>query len=222
MSAQRRQRFAGTRSRSFPPSSANSLYTIYVLECKQGKFYVGKTTKPVETRFAEHLKNPTGWTSFYEPIGIVETFDRKESYFEDYVTKSYMGLYGIENVRGGSYTQVRLRSDQITAIQLEQLSAENKCHNCHRAGHFAKQCRAASRNSATQTRQTRAPVTNARSSLPARESPSYSSSSSSSGNERRLACFRCGRTSHLEENCYAKTHVNGKYLGTRNYNEGSD
>ncbi|KAI3656241.1 hypothetical protein MP638_006762, partial [Amoeboaphelidium occidentale] len=105
MSAQRRQRFAGTRSRSFPPSSANSLYTIYVLECKQGKFYVGKTTKPVETRFAEHLADPTGWTSLYEPLRIAETFHRQESDFEDYITKKYMRKYGIENVRGGSYTQ---------------------------------------------------------------------------------------------------------------------
>jgi hypothetical protein len=65
-------------------------------------------------------------------------------------------------------------------------------------------------------------VPNTRRSYSARESPSSSSSSSSSGNERRLACFRCGYTSHFADRCYAEYHVNGKYLGTRNYNEDSD
>lgn len=55
-----------------------TMVCIYVLLLDNNKYYVGKTSKDVNTRFKEHLEETTSstWTSLYKPIKIVETFER--------------------------------------------------------------------------------------------------------------------------------------------------
>jgi hypothetical protein len=51
-----------------------------------------------------------------------------------------MDIYGIDNVRGGSYTSTIL--DKITKDQLIKISnsINNRCFTCNKRGHFTRDC----------------------------------------------------------------------------------
>lgn len=122
-------------------SSQSSVFNIYVLECDKGKYYIGKTKKPVKDRYNEHLSGKgSKWTSIYKPIKIVETFISNNEFDEDNITKKYMKKYGIDNVRGGSYVQNELFGYQIKSLNNELNSSENKCFRCGKTGHFVAEC----------------------------------------------------------------------------------
>ena len=81
---------------------------IYTLKLKQGKYYVGKTSHP-NFRIESHFNSEgSGWTKMYNPIKILEIIPNCDDYDEDKYTKIYMDKYGIDNVRGGSYTSVKV------------------------------------------------------------------------------------------------------------------
>lgn len=51
-----------------------------------------------------------------------------------------MEKYGIDNVRGGSYSKVILDANEIQFITKRIDSATDKCYKCCKSGHFAKDC----------------------------------------------------------------------------------
>ena len=51
-----------------------------------------------------------------------------------------MAKYGIENVRGGNYSQIILDDYKIKALNDEFSTVTNVCFRCKRAGHFIKDC----------------------------------------------------------------------------------
>ncbi len=120
--------------------SANTIFYIYVLECANNKYYIGKTNNPL-LRLEQHVnKEGSVWTINYKPINIIETIETSEPLDEDKITKKYMMKYGIDNVRGGSYTKLKLDDWMIKSLEHEFLSAEDICYNCNKKGHFAKDC----------------------------------------------------------------------------------
>jgi hypothetical protein len=113
---------------------------IYVLKLQKGKYYVGKTSNP-QFRLESHFNhNGSEWTKIYKPTKIIELISNCDDYDEDKYTKIYMDRYGIENVRGGSYTSIQL--DTSTKKQLIKISnsTNNRCFQCGKSGHFAKDC----------------------------------------------------------------------------------
>lgn len=114
---------------------------LYILELSYGKYYVGKS-KHVNDRILKHFESHgTAWTKKYKPIKIIKIIDRIDEFDEDKYTKVYMNIYGIDNVRGGSYTGIRLDPDEYNFIQKELCTANDVCFKCHKSGHFAKHCR---------------------------------------------------------------------------------
>jgi len=113
---------------------------IYVLLLNDNCYYIGKTTKNVEERFNEHMKGSAAWTMLHRPIKIIETLNTINPMEEDIITKKYMLKYGIENVRGGSYTQIILDDWMLQALKHEFSSIDNCCYKCKKPGHFAKEC----------------------------------------------------------------------------------
>lgn len=92
-------------------------YWLYVLKLEENKWYVGITGQTPEKRFKEHLGGrKTYWTEKYKPIRIADSKSlgdlniQEAKAYEDKVTKAYMQTKGINNVRGGNFTD---KSDYV-------------------------------------------------------------------------------------------------------------
>ena len=115
--------------------------TIYVLECKDGKYYVGRTDRPLHIRIEEHFSsNGSEWTKKHRPLRVIETIKNADTMDEDIYTKVYMNKFGIDNVRGGSYNSPVLQDYKLKALRDEFSTTEDKCFNCQESGHYIKDC----------------------------------------------------------------------------------
>ena len=116
---------------------------LYVLQCEQGKFYVGVTEKNPEERFVEHLQNAdrsATWTSKYPPIKILDSRPCTDWHDEENVTLNYMSEYGMDNVRGGSFTQILLPDYLRRYVQTRLNTIKNTCYLCNSTSHYARSC----------------------------------------------------------------------------------
>ncbi len=179
---------------------------IYVLELENGKYYIGKTDN-IERRYKEHKSgNGSEWTSLYKPKKILRIHQSTSEHDENNITKDYMKKYGIENVRGGAYSQVTLGANTYEFLERETRGNENKCFKCGSSEHFIRDCNYESEeeqiwacNSCNKefTNLTRA-VTHERK---CSEKSSY-----------EPTCYRCGRKGHYSTTCYAIMHISGDDL----------
>ena len=118
----------------------NMATNIYILKLKNIKYYVGKSQDPTK-RFYEHLSGLGSiWTQNHEPIEIIEIIHDTDDFEEDKQVKKLMSQYGIDNVRGGSYSQIDLSQEQKNILQIELRNAQNKCINCGKTDHYVKNC----------------------------------------------------------------------------------
>lgn len=84
---------------------------IYILKLQQNKYYIGKTNEPnfrIDTHFNA---NGSAWTKKYKPISVSVIIPNCDNYDEDKYTLLYMSKYGIDNVRGGSFVQLKLSEE---------------------------------------------------------------------------------------------------------------
>ena len=116
--------------------------TLYVLKLTWDKYYVGKTSD-VAKRLQEH-RDGTGaaWTRKYKPMSIAKTMPLTSPFDEDKVTKEYMSMYGIDNVRGGVYVSEVLDAAQRTELQRAIWGAKDCCTRCGRKSHYVATCNA--------------------------------------------------------------------------------
>lgn len=176
---------------------------IYILQLEQGKYYIGKTNNP-QIRLDSHFQsNGSEWTKKYKPINVLEIIPNCDDYDEDKYTIMYMDKYGINNVRGGSFTSIKL--DESTHKHLNKMSnsVNNKCFNCGEEGHFANKCNKMD------------------------EEDEYiiwcceycdkefDDKDTCEYHEKyckKDVCFRCGRNGHYASSCYATRHIKGYFL----------
>lgn len=197
--------------------------TIYVLKLEGGKYYVGKTGDLI-ARYQQHLSGEgSSFTRLHKPIKVIRTVTNASPFDEDKITKECMAKYGIENVRGGAYSQVELEDYQQEALQVEIWSAKGLCSQCGRAGHFVKDCYAKT-------------DTNGNKIIYEGDSDSsdivwgcdkcdkeFATKKLCENHEKTCRrsqhstcqsdkCYRCGREGHYSPECYASRHVRGYYL----------
>lgn len=109
--------------------------SLYVLELKNHKYYIGKSIN-VNSRLDDHFSNHGSvWTMIHKPIRVVEVIHNISKYDEDKYTIMYMDMYGIDNVRGGSFCKIKLPYNEKQLIIKMIHGANDKCFTCGRA-HF--------------------------------------------------------------------------------------
>ena len=148
---------------------------IYVLKLQYNKYYIGKTNNP-RFRLEQHL-NFSGcvWTKKYHPIKLIELVLEESNYSEENKTLEYMKIYGIHNVRGGSFCSLKLSNSDIITLEKMINTSTNKCFNCGKSGHYSNACNFIK--------------------------TFYPEKRYKNNN----VCYRCGRNNHYANNCYATT-----------------
>ena len=115
------------------------MVSIYILKCQKDKYYIGKTNN-IE-RVKNHFENNGSvFTKKYKPLSIHKIIENQNDFDEDKFVKEYMSMYGIDNVRGGSYSQLNLDIFQIESLKKEINSSLNLCNNCGESDHFINDC----------------------------------------------------------------------------------
>ena len=113
---------------------------IYIIKLEKGKYYIGKT-RNIEKRWEEHLTgNGSGWTKKYKPTSLITTIKSTSQFDEDKYVKEYMAKYGIDNVRGGTYSNIVLDANSIAVLEKEIWHSKNLCTRCGRDSHYIKEC----------------------------------------------------------------------------------
>jgi hypothetical protein len=145
---------------------------IYTLQLNQGKYYVGKTSNP-NFRIKSHFNSEgSEWTKIYKPKKLLELIEG-DDYDEDKYTKMYMDKYGINNVRGGSYTSIILDKDTKKLLEKNSNSTNDRCFKCGKEGHFAINCH-----------ETKRSINNRKSCV-----------------KSDIKCYVCGKNDHKKEEC---------------------
>jgi hypothetical protein len=189
---------------------------IYVLKLQKGKYYIGKTSNPQFRLESHFFSNGSEWTKIYKPLQIIELIPNCDDYDEDKYTKMYMDKYGIDNVRGGSYTSVKL--DSTTRNQLVKMShsTNDRCFKCGKEGHFAKDCYMNDREDYDNDYDNvvwccQYCDKEFEEEVKCMYHEKYCKHKSSNYTDADV-CFRCGREGHYASTCYASKHIRGYYL----------
>lgn len=114
--------------------------TLYTLQLQNSKYYVG-TTGDLTARMQEHyVGEGSSWTRLHKPVCVMFSRPTQGPHDENNTTKDLMSKYGIDNVRGGAYSQVELSAAQRDILDKEIKSVDNACYKCGKQNHLAYEC----------------------------------------------------------------------------------
>ena len=187
---------------------------IYVLQLKEGKWYIGMTEDVAESyRYHRDGKGPD-WTKEYPPVKIKEVLKNVNRSIDiTQITRSYMDRYGVKNVRGGVYCDKIIDESTSKQIRQEQWTRSGNCERCGRKGHTDDSCKFTetvdgepietmelSFSSSDNSDET---VIEEYQLTPVKPQGYYGSTHHTTG------CYRCGRWGHYARDCYARTDIEG-------------
>lgn len=113
--------------------------TIYILKLTQEKYYIGKSNNAT-LRIQEHFNGGgTFWTKLHKPIEVLALIPNSCIYDEDKYTLEFMDRFGIDNVRGGTFSNMLLSDDDLHIIHRLIWSAKDLCFACG-GTHFVRDC----------------------------------------------------------------------------------
>lgn len=191
---------------------------LYVLELADGYFYVGVTDKP-QHRLAQHRHHQYSchWlrmhpmkagTGFYGKLRVC-TSDRAE----DTEVVRLMRIHGVDKVRGGSFMQIVLSSEERRTLEKgasvgctqTQRHNSNLCVRCGKPGHIANNCIETTDSNGKSL--AHVPLS--------RSIPFKNINPETYEVSMKAPCYRCGRYSHWAPDCFATVHVDGRSLRPR-------
>ncbi len=193
--------------------------TIYVLECEDNCYYVGKTTRHVSDRFNEHKHRfGSSWTYKHKPIRILKFFEG-DAFDEDAETKRMMNQHGIDRVRGGSWSRVQLDQIDKEFLTKELYATADRCHNCGQGGHFIRNCPYAHDSEEDWSEEEESiDITSDAEYACDQCGEAFDDYHDAVTHEKECIrdannkCTRCGRQGHVLANCFAEFHRKGYVL----------
>lgn len=121
---------------------------IYCIRLQGGKYYVGQTRNEstFKQRLARHKSGEgSAYTKLYKPLDDCIEFQKEvdtehAGIYEDTHVKIMMKKHGVDNVRGGSYSQIYLDDAQRCVLQKELFGATDACFKCGSKEHWVRDC----------------------------------------------------------------------------------
>lgn len=95
---------------------------LFVFELVEGRYYVGVTQKPMNLMKEFILDRQEGqfaWLDRYPVVEKLELFPIRHFFEVDQKVKHYMYRFGLNRVRGGSYSSLNLDETQIQSLRRE-------------------------------------------------------------------------------------------------------
>lgn len=104
--------------------------SFFLMELEHGKYFAGASQDPVKT-VEEHREGLGGvpWTQIHRPVRLREVMAVARQSELDTQVQVWMAKYGVENVRGGSWSDVRLRDADRQGIR-EGVTKQRGCVVC--------------------------------------------------------------------------------------------
>ena len=101
---------------------------LYILKLENDKWFIGKSAN-VEKRYEQHLNGEGDtFTQLHKPVSLELSRDLISDTDQDETVREYMRKYGIENVRGGIYSNTEFNSYDISKIR-DDISYEDAVKN---------------------------------------------------------------------------------------------
>jgi hypothetical protein len=197
---------------------------VYVLKLENDKYYVGRSNN-VDNRICQHFANNGPlFTKINKPISIEKIYDNCDDYDEDKYTKMYMNIYGIDNVRGGSYIFLQFPQEVRKMLEKEFKTANNQCFRCGRNSHYINNCYAKTDingnllNDVSKIVPTMYRISSNEMLIYKSKRPCVGCGSTSHKIDtcdqyiNKSVCYRCGREDHWKMTCIAEKDKNGYEL----------
>jgi len=124
-----------------------SIY-IYILELEGGHYYVGRSTTPDVRIEAHQTSMGAVWTQLHPVLRVLEVIPGDRFDEDKYVLKT-MDQRGIDKVRGGSYSNIKLTAAQRKSLESQLAHTNDRCARCGRKGHFIASCYAKTHHDGT-------------------------------------------------------------------------
>lgn len=120
---------------------------VYALYLENDRYYIGSVFYgDYGEKFLSNwdmlctLTGGVDWVVRNRPLKVIECIPECDGFDQDKITLMYMDRYGIENVRGGSFSNLVLDASQIQVARRMIRYANDECYTCGRKEHFQKEC----------------------------------------------------------------------------------
>ncbi len=112
---------------------------VYILELCNNKYYIGKLYEIHNLDII--LNNSFEWFLYNNIKQIIGIDTYSYDVNEDIYVFKFMSLYGINNVRGGSFNQMNLTFDNTYDLFINIKLEYNKCYLCGKKNHNGDKCK---------------------------------------------------------------------------------